>query len=428
MVKPIVQLYPVLPATRQDRADRRPLGRDAELYHQALHEWTEIIVAADEMGFWGAGTIEHHFHSEGYEVGPNPALLNAYWAAFTKRLRVGQLGFVMSAQNPIRVAEDVAILDHLTSGRAFVGFARGYQARWTNILGQHLGTRATLSPRGLPQEQLDALSDADRQRRFDDDEVNRSIFEEQVDLVLRAWEQDSIEAEGRWEIPYPRAEGIDWTMTATRELGAPGEMGADNKVRRVSVVPSLYSPERPPIFVSSNASRETVEYCGARGFIPAYFSKSERITDYAQAYVDEAAKAGHRYALGQNQAIVRWGQIAPTTEAAHKAVLDYDVDIFKDLYAGTTPMKFDGADPVGSVLNSGLWVVGTPGQVKDQYVKLWKQVPAEYVVLIWHFAQQPKESVLENMHLFMEHVKPALDELTAEYDDQADPDLQPVAP
>ena len=84
MVKPIVQLYPVLPATRQDRVDRRPLGRDAELYHRALHEWTDIIVGAEEMGFWGAGTIEHHFHSEGYEVGPNPALLNAYWAAFTR--------------------------------------------------------------------------------------------------------------------------------------------------------------------------------------------------------------------------------------------------------------------------------------------------------------------------------------------------------
>ena len=425
MVKPIIQLYPVLPATRQDRIDRRPLGRDGELYHRALHEWTDLIVAADEMGFWGAGTIEHHFHSEGYEVGPNPALLNAYWAAFTKRLRVGQFGFVMSAQNPLRVAEDVAILDHLTSGRCFVGFARGYQARWTNILGQHLGTRATLSPRGLPQDKLDAFSAAELQGLLDDDQVNRDIFEEQVDLVLAAWDHESLEAKGRWQVPYP-AEGIDWTMTATREMGAPGEMGEDNKIRRVSVVPSLYSAERPPIFVSSNASKETVEYCGARGFIPAYFSKSDRITDYAQAYVDEAARSGRRYALGQNQAIVRWGQIAATTEAARQAVSDYDVDIFRDLYAGLAPMKFDAGDPVGSVLDSGLWVVGTPGQVKDQYVKLWKQVPAEYVVLIWHFAQQPKESVLENMQLFMEHVKPALDELTAEYEDEPAEAPQPV--
>jgi len=98
------------------------------------------------MGVCGVATIEHHFWSEGYEVGPSPGVLNGYWAAITKNVRVGQLGYVMSTQNPIRVAEETAVLDHLTRGRCFVGFARGYQSRWTNVLGQHIGTRATSSP------------------------------------------------------------------------------------------------------------------------------------------------------------------------------------------------------------------------------------------------------------------------------------------
>jgi alkanesulfonate monooxygenase SsuD/methylene tetrahydromethanopterin reductase-like flavin-dependent oxidoreductase (luciferase family) len=423
MIKPIIQLYPVLPASREERMARRPIGRDSELYHKTIHEWTDIIKAADEMGFWGAGTIEHHFHSEGYEVGPNPALLNAYWAAHTKRLRVGQLGFVMSAQNPIRVAEDVAILDHLARGRIFVGFARGYQSRWTNILGQHLGARATLSPRGLPKEQLDALTTEERQTRMNDDDINRSVFEEQVDLVLDAWANDSIVSDGRWKIPFPRDEGVEWTMTATQVLGAEGEMGPDGRVRRVSVVPAPYSKTRPPIFVSSNASRETVEYCGSKGFIPTYFSKAARVIEYGQAYREEAAKAGYDFALGQNQAVVRWGQIGRTREEAMQAILDYDVDIFKDLYAGTTPMVFDEADPVGSVLRSGLWIAGSIDEVREEYVQLWTEVPSEYVVLIYHFAQQPKESVIENMALFMEHVKPALDELTEHYS-PSDSELQ----
>ena len=93
-------------------------------------------------------------------------------------------------------------------------------------------------------------------------------------------------------------------------------------------------------------------------------------------------------------------------------VAEYDVDIFQDLYAGTTPMKFDPENAVDSVINSGLWVVGTPEQVRDQYVELWRQLPAEYVVLIYHWAQQPAESVVRQLELFMEHVKPALDELT----------------
>jgi alkanesulfonate monooxygenase SsuD/methylene tetrahydromethanopterin reductase-like flavin-dependent oxidoreductase (luciferase family) len=387
------------------------MGRDAERYQALMREMPEIIKAADELGLWGVSSIEHHFHSEGYEVGPNPGLLNAHWAAITKNIRVGQLGFTMSAQNPFRVAEDVAIIDHLSGGRSFCGFSRGYQARWTNILGQHLGTRATLSPSGN-QEKMAELDEATRQGRISDDQINREIFEENVELVQQAWTQDSVEAKGRWQVPFPYDEGVDWTMTATREMGAEGEMDEHNKIRRVSVTPKPLTQPHPPIFVSSNASKETVEYCGPRGFIPTYFSKIERAAEFGGAYVQAAASAGREYALGQNQALVRWGQIAETTEEARQQVADYDVDIFRDLYAGTTPMKFDPENPVDSVVNSGLWVVGTPEEVREQYVELWRQLPAEYVVLIYHYAQQPAQSVIRQLELFMEHVKPALDELT----------------
>ena len=414
MVKVILQLYPQIPATREERIQQRPMGRNVDRYQRLLGDWHDVVRAVDDMGVWGVSSIEHHFHSEGYEVGPNPALLNAYWAAITKNVRVGQLGFVMSAQNPIRVAEDVAILDHLSGGRCFVGFARGYQSRWTNILGQHLGARATLSPSG--DAKIADLTEQQKAGRFADDKVNREVFEEQVDLVLRAWSDESIESKGRWQVPFPYEQGVDWTMTATREVGAPDEMDADGKIRRVSVVPALLTQPHPPIFVSSNASRETIEYCGPRGFIPTYFSKIERAAEFGGAYVDAAATAGRHYALGQNQALVRWGQMADSLQEAHQAVVDYDVDIFRDLYAGTTPMRFDPEQPVDSVLNSGLWMVGTPEQVRDQYVEAWRQLPAEYVVLIYHFAQQPKDSVIRNVALFMEHVKPALDELTSGYE------------
>ncbi len=411
MVKVILQLYPQIPATREERIAQRPMGRDAERYQAVMQGWPDIIRAADDLGFWGVSSIEHHFHSEGYEVGPNPGLLNAHWAALTKRVRVGQLGFTMSAQNPFRVAEDVAILDHLSGGRTFCGFSRGYQARWTNILGQHLGTRATLSPSGTP-DQMAQLDEVTQASRISDDQINREIFEENIELVQQAWTQDSVESKGRWQVPFPYGEGVDWTMTATREMGAPGEMDDSGRIRRVSVVPKPLTSPHPPVFVSSNASKETVEYCGPRGFIPTYFSKIERAAEFGGAYVTAAAGAGRTYALGQNQALVRWGQIADTMEEARQMVADYDVDIFRDLYAGTTPMKFDPANPVDSVIGSGMWVVGTPEQVRDDYVKLWQQLPAEYVVLIYHYAQQPSASVVRQMELFMQHVKPALDELT----------------
>ncbi|MQA17216.1 MAG: LLM class flavin-dependent oxidoreductase, partial [Pseudonocardiaceae bacterium] len=347
----------------------------------------------------------------GYEVGPNPGLLNAHWAAITQRVRVGQLGYTMSAQNPFRVAEDVAILDHLSQGRSFCGFSRGYQARWTNILGQHLGAKATLSPSGTP-DQMAQLDEATQATRVADDQINREIFEENVELVQQAWTQDSVEWKGRWQVPFPYDDGIGWTMTATREMGARGEMDGNGRIRRVSVVPKPLTQPHPPVFVASNASKETVQYCGPRGFIPTYFSKIERAAEFGRAYVDAAATAGRRYAFGQNQALVRWGHIADTTEQARQAVADYDADIFRDLYAGTTPMRFDPENPVDSVINSGIWVVGTPEQVRDEYIALWSQLPAEYVVLIYHYAQVPRDEVIRQLELFMRHVKPSLDELT----------------
>src|SRR6266851_7406222 len=190
--KVIVQLYPVLPAEdRADRERRRPLGRDSELYHRVLHESLGLVKAIDEMGVWGISTIEHHLHSEGYEVGPNPGVLNAWWASHVKRAHVGSLGYVMATQDPIRVAEETAILDHIMGGRSFVGLARGYQSRWANILGQFTDAPATVS---------DGSSD---------DERNRRIFEERVAMLLRCWQEDSLELDGEfYKAPYPYDTGV----------------------------------------------------------------------------------------------------------------------------------------------------------------------------------------------------------------------------
>lgn len=417
MVKPILQLYPVVPAASEDeRAQLRPLGRHAERYQDVVRGMDDLVRAADDLGFWGVSTIEHHFHSEGYEVGPNPGMLNAYWAAQTRRVRIGQLGYTMSAQNPLRVAEDTAILDHLTRGRCFVGFSRGYQARWTNVLGQHLGTRATLSPQGKSAEDRAAMDQAELARQAADDKINRDIFEEQIELVLDAWTQESLErpAGGRWEIPFPYDAGIEWGMSdASSRLGAPGEIGPNGEVRRISVVPAPYTQPHPPVFVASNASQQTVEYCGGKGFVPTYFSGIGRAGRFGQAYVEHARAAGHDFALGQNQALVRWMQIGDTTADAREAIADYDAELYRNLYKALTPvMPLDPEDTVQSVLDCGLWMAGTVDEVRDQFVRQWEELPAEYVVLIFHYAQQPADSVIRNLELFMEHVKPALDELT----------------
>lgn len=421
MVKPIIQLYPVIPASsEQEREALKPIGRNRDRYQETLEGWHEIIKACDDLGLWGVATIEHHFWSEGYEVGPSPGILNGYWASITKNVRVGQLGYVMSTQNPIRVAEEVAILDHLTKGRCFVGFARGYQSRWTNILGQHLGTRATRSPSAAEAspEILSVDKATSHAKALQDDEMNRRIFEEEVEIVLKAWTQDAMEHNGEfWKIPYPYETGVDdWQLAhagISQRLGAPGEVDANNAVRKVSVVPAPYSNPHPPVFVASSGSPESIEYCGRMGFNPVYFTSIQRAAEMGSVYVDSAQKAGKPVPLGKNQAIVRWLEIGNTEEEARQQLLKYDTDIFKNFYAAMGRRQLTHPDDiVQSIIDSGLYAFGTVDQVRNKLVGQWKQLPAEYIVLIFHYAQMPKEVVIRHLEQFMKEIKPALDEVT----------------
>jgi hypothetical protein len=66
------------------------------------------------------------------------------------------------------------------------------------------------------------------------------------------------------------------------------------------------------------------------------------------------------------------------------------------------------------MLASGLFVAGSASDVREEFVRQWRELPAEYVVVIYHYAQQPKESVIEELRQFMREVKPALDDVLHE--------------
>ena len=240
-VKLILQLYPMMPAA--DEAERealRPIGRNSDRYHEVIEGMGDIVRAADELGFWGMTWIEHHFHSEGYELNPSPGIMNAFYASQVKQLRMGQLGYVMGAQNPIRVAEETATIDHLTNGKYFVGFARGYQSRWTNILGQHYDARATVTEGGLGPD--------GEAQRIADDARNRRIFEDSIDLVLKAWTHDLVRHQSEFlQVPYPYETGVEHYPAAetSQRFGVPGEVGEQGEIRGVSVVPAPYQRPTP---------------------------------------------------------------------------------------------------------------------------------------------------------------------------------------
>lgn len=403
-VKVILQIYPVIPAaSEEERKALRPIGRNRERYHETVKGTAEIVKALDELGFWGVSAIEHHFHSEGWEVGPNPGILNAWWASQVKRLRVGQLGYVMSAQNPFRVAEETAILDHLTDGKFFVGFARGYQARWTNIIGQHIGSRATLSDQSA------------------DDVLNRRIFEEQVDLVLKCWTEDAVEFNGEfWKVPYPYETGVeDYPAAPSAALfGAPGEVGEHGEIRRVSVVPAPYQRPHPPVFVATTVSAASVEYCARKDFIPLHIAPLDKAIEQGQRFVETARAHGRNYRLGEHQGLVRWMHITDTPEAYDETLRKYDLSISEHFYSafrsrqpGRMAIKSyppGSLEPLKDNTTGAIYLGGTLDDVRRLIYEEWEKFPAEYLVLITHYAQQPKEDLIRELELFATKVMPEI--------------------
>ena len=82
-------------------------------YAELLDEVREISVYCDQNNWGSIWYTEHHFNHEGMESCPNPLLMCTDAAARTEKIRIGQACNVITFHNPIRLAEDIAMLDQL---------------------------------------------------------------------------------------------------------------------------------------------------------------------------------------------------------------------------------------------------------------------------------------------------------------------------
>lgn len=395
-MKAILQMYPMLPGTPEERVKLRPIGRNNELYSKTIDGLMKVAKVADDLGYWGMTFIEHHFHSEGFELGPTPGVMNAWIGAHTKNLRMGQLGYVMSTQNPLRVAEETAVLDHLLKGRFFAGFARGYQSRWVRTMGQQYKALATLG-------QDDAAKAAA-------DELNKRIFREMMTIVVKAWTESSFSYDGEFfKVPYPY-EGIDDypAISTAEKYGAPGEVGANGTIREISVVPAPYQKPHPPVFISTSHTPDSARWAAEQGFNCGYFAPVDILGKQAQAYREGAAAVGRQVKLGENQALLRFIVLGKTREDAYRKVERAIVMPFSEFYEHFFPKMFSrgGSTPLEKALQCGILWAGSVDDIRRQMAGEFKQVPFEYISLVSHYALEPLEEFLEDIELFATKVLP----------------------
>ena len=97
--------------------------RYGQCTHQSILDQVELVEYADKLGYEEAWFAEHHFN--GFSIIPDPAALMAYAAARTQTIRLGSAGFLAPFYHSVRLAESIAVLDHLSNGRIDAGFAKG---------------------------------------------------------------------------------------------------------------------------------------------------------------------------------------------------------------------------------------------------------------------------------------------------------------
>src|SRR2546423_15047865 len=114
----------------QAHLPRSRWNNDPDAEHTALMRETELVEAADRNGWKYVWVTEHHFLTEYSHISANEVYLG-YLAAITERIHLGSGIFNLNPQvnHPVRVAERVAMLDHLSDGRFEFGTGRGAGSR-----------------------------------------------------------------------------------------------------------------------------------------------------------------------------------------------------------------------------------------------------------------------------------------------------------
>ncbi len=409
----VIFFNPDIRGTMEEREQLRPIARNNERYQEMIELMRKVAVAGDELGYDALGMTEHHFNSEGWEVSVAPLLIITDLAARTKRLKFFPLGCVLPSWDPIRLAEEFAVVDHLTKGRFYAGIARGYQDRWTNILGQHYHVTATASDGSAI------------------DQHNRSVFKEFLDIIKRAWTEVPLRLKTEhYEVPYPHESGIArWPIsdTWTRPFGAPGEVDEKGVVRAVTVVPAPYQQPHPPIMQPFSFSESSVQFCAENDF-GAWFEITDpnRLRELCELYRGVAIKSGRNVKLGDNCGVLRMIYLGNSYDEAYELGKKHLGSLLHVYFGGfgfieglrgpeddekygkdqpLPPEEYTPERAWDRVVRVGFAYVGTPDGIRRQMQALYENVSPQRFAW-WIDDQMPHDVVLDQVKWFAKDVMP----------------------
>jgi alkanesulfonate monooxygenase SsuD/methylene tetrahydromethanopterin reductase-like flavin-dependent oxidoreductase (luciferase family) len=170
-----------------------------ELYKNSL----EQVKLAEGVGFDSAWISEHHFLDDGYC--PSPAVAAAAMAAVTSKIRIGSAGIILPLQNPVRVAEDAAVVDNISNGRFDLGVVLGYRKEEYEGMGVSMKQRPSRMEEGL--EVLgkalsgEKFSYEGKRFKYQNTALTPKPVQRPIPLYVGAFEEPAIRRAGRFGYP-----------------------------------------------------------------------------------------------------------------------------------------------------------------------------------------------------------------------------------
>jgi alkanesulfonate monooxygenase SsuD/methylene tetrahydromethanopterin reductase-like flavin-dependent oxidoreductase (luciferase family) len=343
-----------------------------------VFEKTEAVARCmDDHGYHTLWLAEHHFQHEGYECLPNILMMAVHLAHVTSRLRIG-CGFNIAPMwHPLRLAEDYATADILTNGRTVFGVGRGYHTREVETFGAPM---------------LDA-------------EANRDLFEEQVDIVMKAFESESFAHRGKH---YTLPPAVPYRGYEMKEL---------------TLVPR---PVHQPV-----ETWQPVVSAGARGLD---FMMKHRIKGLIGggaatmaeksifAFKEASERAGLNYTLGEGLSLGIFYHLAESRERAVREITPWyeeHVKMFGPLgfVPGITPAQLAastrrggwaaaGVPTVEDYMKVGAWFAGPPEELVAYLHSLEDRFPGLEYVHLSNSMGTPKAVILEQLAWLGKEVMP----------------------
>jgi len=333
-------------------------GSVVQFYKDILEE----IEFADQSGLDAVWFAEHHFFGYGGAI-PSVPVLAAAAAQRTRRIRIGSGVALIVLNDPLRVAEEFAMLDNLSGGRLDFGIGRAFQ-------------RVEYDAFGVAMDE------------------SRARFNEALEIILKSWSDEPVTFAGKFR-----------SLTG------------------VNVIPKPAQRPHPPIYVACILTPESFEFTGTRGYnlmyVP-YVATPEDSIVRVRSYREWLTGAGHDPASRDVMMCLH----AFCGESAEQA-RDYPRPFLRNYFelaseanrVDATGTNYQGYGGLGKIFTHirdnydfmypNQVIFGNPDQCLERIAQC-EAMGATHVSLINNFGGMPHAEIMRSLERFVKHVLPHL--------------------